>query len=185
MGYMTIQLKKIERGEQKKNKEWKKMMDKHHYLGSSGRIGAEIRYLIYKEGKRIGGINFSSPALKCKAREQWIGWNETTRQERLQEVINNARFLIIPGKKTKNLASQVLSQCAKQVPRDWKERYGREPLLMETFVDDRFDGASYKAANWIYVGDTKGRGKRDRKHEQKLSIKSVFVYPLVKKATKN
>ncbi len=175
---MKIELIKIERKNRERNREWEEMMDAHHYLGKTGLIGAEIRYFIGVEEEIVGGINFSSPAMRCRARDRWIGWDERTRKERLQEIINNARFLIIGSKTSPNLASQVLSLCSKQVPEDWEARYKLRPKLMETFVDDRFDGASYKASNWIYVGDTVGRGRRDQKHEKKLSVKGVYVYPL-------
>jgi Domain of unknown function (DUF4338)/Transposase Tn5 dimerisation domain/Transposase DNA-binding len=180
---MKLILQKIGQKERAENKAWEEMMDEYHYLGSTGLIGAEIRYFIRVDDEIVGGINFSSPAMRCRARDRWIGWDETTRKERLQEIINNARFLLIGSKTLPNLASQVLSLSSKQVPRDWEARYKIQPKLMETFVDDRFDGASYKASNWIYVGDTIGRGRRDQKHEKKLSIKGVYVYPLASNST--
>jgi len=96
-------------------------------------------------------------------------------------IVNNARFLILPWVKSKNLASKILAGVAKQIQNDWLDRYGYRPVLLETFVERRrFRGTCYKAANWIHVGQTQGRGKLDRKHLNAVQIKDIFLYPLEK-----
>jgi len=158
---------------------WIKIMDKYHYLGSPKKIGAEIRYLIASEKGILGAMGFSFAAWHCKDRDEWVGWDKDTRIKHLQGIVNNSRFLILPQVKVKNLASKVLSMSSERIKRDWEEKYGKEVIMLETFVDKRFTGASYKAANWINVGQTKGRGKWDINHSNSLSIKHIYVYPLV------
>jgi hypothetical protein len=102
------------------------------------------------------------------------------REARLHLVVDNARFLILPGVRSPNLASWLLAECTRRIPADFEERYGYRPVLLETFVErERFTGACYKAAGWKYVGDTKGRGKLDREHQHALPVKRIFVRPLV------
>lgn len=112
----------------------------------------------------------------------YLDWLDgTKRAENLYLVVNNSRFLILPWVKSKNLASKILSLCAKQLPADWQEVYGYKPVLLETFVEkERFAGTCYKAANWAFVGSTQGRGKLDKLHEHKLPVKDIYLYPLDK-----
>ena len=108
-----------------------------------------------------------------------IGWDARAREARLHLVVGNARFLILPHVRVANLASWILSRAARRLRPDWIAAYGYAPLLLETFVErGRFSGASYRAANWLCVGRTKGRGKLDRKHERALPVKDVYLYPL-------
>lgn len=113
------------------------------------------------------------------ARDSWIGWTDAERVHNLQLVVNNARFLILPWVRARYLASKILSLSARQLPADWEQLYGYRPLLFETVVDAQFRGTSYRAANWIYLGETRGRGRMDRKHEAHArSVKRIYVYPL-------
>ena len=113
-------------------------------------------------------------------RDRWIGWSDSQRKHNLQKIISNSRFLIFPWVKVKNLASSVLSLAVRTVPDDWQICYGYRPVVMETLVDKgRFAGTCYKAANWIYVGTTTGRGRMDRNHARHgQSPKDIYVYPL-------
>jgi hypothetical protein len=113
-------------------------------------------------------------------RDRWIGWADDQRKVNLQKITNNSRFLILPWVKVKNLASTALSLAVKSVADDWKDAYGYRPVLMETLVDQkRFKGTCYKAANWIHVGKTTGRGRMDRDHSrQGAAVKEIYVYPL-------
>ena len=111
-------------------------MNRYHYLGAGPLCGAQLRYLIRRgTGEWLGGLAFSAAAWQVKARDQWIGWSAAARRQHLQRVIANSRFLILPHWRVRNLASQVLSLALRQVARDWPERYGYEPLLVETFVE--------------------------------------------------
>ena len=113
-------------------------------------------------------------------REHWIGWSEQQRRRNLQYIVNNSRFLILPWVRIRGLASKILSRCARQLPADWQNHYGYRPLLLETLVDaTRFRGTCYRAANWIALGRTQGRGRMDRHHvAHGRAPKEVYVYPL-------
>jgi hypothetical protein len=164
---------------------WYEYMDRYHYLGYRLPFGAQLRYFI-KSGVsqvRLGCLQFSSPAWKMAARDRWIGWSDEERKRNLQKIINNSRFLIFPWVQVKNLASSVLAVAVKRVADDWCECYGIRPVLMETLVDQsQFKGTCYKAANWLHVGETTGRGRMDRQNKRKgMAVKDVFIYPLSKK----
>lgn len=143
--------------------------------------GAQVRYLIDSPSGYLCAIGFSAAAWKVGPRDSWIGWSAERRVQNLHLVVDNSRFLILPWVQCKHLASKILSLCAKRLPVDWQDIYGYRPVLMETFVEkDRFAGTCYKAANWIHVGSTQGRGKLDRFKEYKLPVKDIYLYPLDK-----
>jgi hypothetical protein len=155
------------------------LVDKYHYLGYRPLPGAQLRYLIRNGETVIGAIGFGGAAWKVASRDLWIGWDGDTRERQLSGVLNNTRFLILPWIKVKNLASRILSLSVKQLKTDMLIRYGYSPVLLETFVDtERFEGTCYRAANWIKVGRTTGRGRGDRFHKAKIPVKDVYVYPL-------
>lgn len=162
---------------------WYEYIDRYHYLGYQLPFGAQLRYFI-QSGKRhaviLGCLQFSSPAWKMAPRDEWIQWTDEQRKSNLQKIINNSRFLIFPWVKVKNLASSVLALAVKTVPDDWQSCYGYRPVLMETLVDQkRFKGTCYKAANWVHVGATTGRGRMDRENKRKgMAVKKIYVYPL-------
>jgi len=161
---------------------WNELMERYHYLGYTPLPGAQIRYFIHSSTGLLGAIGFSAAAWKVAPRDTWIGWSASVQKQNLHLIVNNSRFLILPWVKSKNLASHVLSLCAQQLPHDWQQTYGYTPVLMETFVEkDRFAGTCYKAANWVYVGVTKGRGKLDRLKEYALPIKDIYLFPLNKR----
>ncbi|EQD28587.1 hypothetical protein B2A_14869, partial [mine drainage metagenome] len=113
--------------------------------------------------------------------DQFIGWTEQQRRNNMHLIVNNARFLILPWVQSKGLASKILGRIARQLPTDWQQRYGYRPVLLESFVQsDRFRGTSYKAANWIHVGQTAGRGKLDVTHQYALPVKDIWLYPLLR-----
>ena len=152
----------------------------HHYLGYTPLAGAQRRYLIHTDRHGVLAVlAFAAAAWKCAPRDRHIGWNPATRAQRLQLVVGNARFLILPHVRVPNLASTILARAARTLPADWQASYGYRPVLLETFVEhDRFTAASYRAANWIHVGHTQGRGKLDRHHQRALPVKDVYLYPL-------
>lgn len=164
---------------------WREYIERYHYLGYTQLPGAQIRYFIYAEDQLVALLSFSAAAWKTAPRDQFIGWNCVQRIKNLNYIINNSRFLILPWIRSANLASKILSLSAQQLPRDWLELYAYQPVLLETFVDfQRFAGGCYKAANWIHVGKTTGRGKLDRNHQATIPEKSIWLYPLVKKFKK-
>jgi len=160
--------------------QWKKLVATHHYLGYRPLCGAQVRYLIACEHGYVGALGFSAAALYLKARERWIGWSHPARQCHLPKVVANSRFVIARGVRVNNLASKVLGMAQKRLPEDWTQAYGYKPLLLETYVESkRFAATCYRAANWIYVGRTRGRGRQDREHRHNKPIKDIYLYPLV------
>jgi hypothetical protein len=153
----------------------------HHYLGAGTMAGAQLRYLARSGGEVVGAFGFGASAWLVAGRDRFIGWSDTSRRANLHRVVNNNRFLIPPWVHAPNLASRLLSLVARRIAADWHSRYGYSPVLLETFVElERFRGTCYRAANWIEVGTTKGRGKLEKSHRQILPLKSVLVYPLHK-----
>ena len=158
---------------------WWSMMQAHHPLGAGPLCGAQLRYLVACEAGFLGGLSFSAPAWRLAPRDTWIGWNDSTRQAELSKVVANSRFLILPGIRVANLASHVLSLALSRLANDWWSRYSITPVLVETFVDRScYRGTCYRAANWILLGQTQGRGRQDRSHSAQGTIKDIWVYPL-------
>ena len=177
-----VELIRIGSRESKVSRLWKALMQRYHYLGAGPLCGAQMRYLIKSSSHGwLGGMAFSGAAWRLHARDRWIGWSDEARRSHLGKVVCNSRFFILPQVKVPNLASRVLSLCVKRVPRDWFERYGFEPVLLETFVErGRFFGTCYRAANWQYVGSSRGRGRQDRDRSCSVAVKDVYLFPLVK-----
>jgi len=161
---------------------WNEYVERHHVLGYKRPFGAHQRYFIEsKNGERLGCLLFASSAWALAERDQWIGWSERDRAQRLNWVVANTRFLIFPWVRVRNLASTALSLATGRIGRDWQERYGYAPVLLETFVDaERYRGTCYQAANWIRLGITAGRGRMDRHTQYLSSPKIIYVYPLVR-----
>lgn len=158
---------------------WNEYIERYHYLGHKPLPGAQLRYFIYAQNQLIALLGFGAAAWQTAPRDQLIGWSHDQRKKNLHLIINNARFLILPWVQSKNLASMILSKAAKRVPDDWQEQYNYRPVLLETFVEKpRFEGTCYKAANWQYLGQTKGRGKLGVSGKQSVPIKDLWVYPL-------
>ena len=143
---------------------WNLWIAGYHYVGFRPLVGRQKRYLIKSEKQGyLGALGFSASARRLGERDRWIGWDDATRARHLQKIVCNSRFLILPWVEVKNLASHVLALAARQVVRDWERAYGYAPVLLETCVDTRrFKGTCYRAANWIEVGKTAGRGRNDR-----------------------
>ncbi len=160
---------------------WNEYIDRYHYLGYKPLPGAQLRYFACSESRILALLGFGAAAWKTAPRDRFIGWRPSERERNLQLIVNNARFLILPWVESKNLASKLLAMAARQLPEDWHDRYAYRPVLLETFVDTgRFTGACYKAANWIHIGQTQGRGKLDRDRKADLPTKSIWLYPLSK-----
>lgn len=174
----AVTLKPV-RGGTADSRTWNAMMKAHHPLGDKPLCGAQIRYLIMggKHGV-LGGLAVSASAWRLSARDEWLGWSDAERGKNLDGIVCNSRFLILPTVHVKNLASHALGLLTQRIVSDWRERYGLWPWLMETFVDVSRPGTCYRAANWIEVGVTAGRGRQDSAHKAELPPKRVFLYPL-------
>jgi hypothetical protein len=166
------------------SRRWREQVERHHYLGCRVPFGAHLRYWVRTQDRELACLLWTSPAWKMQARDEWIGWSDEQRRGSLQWIVSNGRFLILPWVRVKGLASKILAISARQMPRDWETHYGPRPLLLETLVDaSRFRGTCYRAANWLYVGQTAGRGRMDREHKAHgQAVKDIYVYPLVRDA---
>jgi hypothetical protein len=173
----TVQVRLIRSGEKQI---WNRLMREHHYLGFQGWVGESLRYVAEWEGGWVALVGWCAAALKCAARDRWIGWPEVLQRQRLALVANNARFLILPGPRVANLASRVLGLTLKRLSWDWQQVHGHPVLLAESFVDpQRFSGTCYRAAGWIQVGQTRGYGRPAGGYRAHGEPKTVWVRPLV------
>jgi hypothetical protein len=160
---------------------WNEYIHRYHYLGHKPLPGAQLRYFVTIEQQIVAALGFGAAAWQIAPRDQFIGWNHVQRQQNLPLIVNNARFLIMPWVQSKNLASTILAMAARQLADDWEHQYNIRPVLLETFVDtERFTGTCYKAANWVHVGKTKGRGKLGPAGKQSVPIKDIWLYPLTR-----
>jgi hypothetical protein len=160
---------------------WNELMAREHPRGAGPLVGRQLRYLIASEHGWLGGLGFAAAALQLAARDRWIGWSVPQRRQHLHRVVGLARFLIRPSVRCQNLASRVLHLALARLPRDFQARYGDRPWLVETFVDvQQVAGTCFRAANWTYVGQTRGRGRQDRGRRQAETVKDLYVYPLAR-----
>jgi len=174
-----LELIEVRSGDDEHMRIWNELMLVEHPLHDCRMVGRQLRYLIGSAHGWLGAIGFGSSALYLQSRDEWIGWDEAQRSEQHERVINMTRYLIRESVRCENVASHVLGLCSRRVAKDFHTRYGVEPWLMETFVDrEQYAGTCFQAANWVCVGQTKGRGRNGGKKEGK-SIKDVYMYPLV------
>ena len=153
----------------------------HHYLGAPRLVGEHLEFLVLAQGRPIACFAWSSPPHKLNPRDHFIGWSQPARDHNRHLIAYNPRFLILPWVKVKHLASHLLGYMARVLPKEWQRVYGHEVCYLETFVDsERFAGTCYKAANWIVLGKTTGRGNNAPTYEQTRSIKEVLGLPLTR-----
>ena len=175
--YNNIDIELADTNEKKRL--WDSLVDAYHYLGCKHIVGVCLKYFIYLDDQIASCLGWGSAAWKVGCRDQFIGWSHEMRSQRLNSIANNTRFLILPWVRVLHFASKALSISAHCLAKDWKNRFQEELFLLETFVDrSRFRGTCYKAANWLYLGDTKGSGKKGTSYNHHGIIKSIFVYPL-------
>ncbi len=160
----------------------KSYIDQYHYLKFNRCISERMAYLVCSyDGKPLASLLFGSPAWSCRDRDEYIGWTKEDRRDNLIMMTNNSRFVIFPWVNVPHLASHILSIISKRISADWEQKYGHSICLLETFVEgDRFKGTCYKAANWIHVGKTTGRGRNGGHHNAIVPIKDIYLYPLSK-----
>ena len=155
------------------------LVAQHHYLGYCHPVGEHLKYIVFAEGRPIACMSWSSAPRHIGCRDRFIGWSADIRKKNLHLIAYNIRFLILRWVRVPYLASHILGRIAKVLPVDWQRVYNHRIYFLETFVDtERFKGTCYKAANWIYLGNTTGRGKNDQTHKANRSIKAVWGYPL-------
>ena len=152
-----------------------------HYLGWRGAVGEHAAYLVRDcKGRDLACLVFGAAAWKVQCRDRFIGWDHAIRQRRLNFIVNNHRFLILPGVRVAHLASHILGRIARRLSADWQIKYGHPVYMAETFVErDRFKGTCYRAANWQRIGQTQGRSRQDRYGAMRVPVKDIYVYPLI------
>jgi len=155
------------------------LMESHHYLGYEQPVGEHLKYLVWAQGRPIACLAWSSAPRHLGSRDRYIGWSAAARRANIGFVAYNTRFLILPWVTVPHMASHILSRMARRLSSDWERLYGHPLYFLETFVDpERFRGACYRAANWVLLGRTTGRGKDDQTGRPNRSIKVVLGYPL-------
>jgi hypothetical protein len=162
------------------SQEFKSLISQYHYLSFDMTVGENLKYLVYsRQGRLLACLLFGSAAWACAPRDQFIGWNAKSRRDHLIYTTNNTRFLILPWVKVPHLASHILGLIVRRITLDWQRKYNHPLYLLESFVEkERFKGTCYKAANWIYVGETTGRSRNDRYNNLQVPIKEIYLYPL-------
>jgi hypothetical protein len=158
------------------------LMEEHHYLGYEQPVGEHLKYLVWALGRPIACLAWSSAPRHLGSRDRYIGWSAEARRRNIRFVAYNTRFLILPWVRVEHLASHILSRMAGRISEDWQQLYGHPIYFLETFVDpERFRGTCYRAANWVVLGKTTGRGKDSISWQPNRSIKEVLGYPLTKR----
>jgi Druantia protein DruA/Transposase DNA-binding len=175
----SLRLRRIQNDRDPAHRIWNRLIAREHPLGRSPLVGAQLRYLVECAEGIVGAFGFGPAAFHLQCRDQWIGWSVQARNQNRPKVLGLARFLIRPGLSRPNLASECYGLALSQVAQDWEQRYGIKPVLLETYVDrDNHQGRSLAAANWRRLGESKGRGRDDRRRAQGKSIKDVWVFEL-------
>lgn len=177
--YQPLQLQLITASCERR--QFQQYLQRYHPLGYRVPYGAQLRYFVRSQQPAfpiLACLLFTSAAWTMAPRDAWIGWSNAARKTNLPLVVNNSRFLILPGVKIPHLASHVLALAARQLASDWQSHYGVRPVLLETLVDRPYTGTSYRAANWVFVGKTQGRGRMDRHHQASGTCKDILLFPL-------
>ena len=164
-----------------KERLWNSLLEEHHYLGYEQPVGEHLKYLVLGQGRPVACLAWSSAPRHLGSRDRYIGWSAEERLRNLRFLAYNTRFLILSWVKVEHLASHILGRMASRISADWQRIYGHPIYFLETFVDpERFRGTCYRAANWVVLGKTTGRGKQSNSHVPNRSIKEVLGYPLTK-----
>ena len=174
-----LEFRQVRRGSYEKL--FNSLIEHYHYLGYCHPVGEQLKYIVYAHRRPIACLAWSSAPRHIGSRDRFIGWSADGRRKHLHLLAYNARFLILPWVHVPHLASHILGRMARILADDWNRIYRHRIHYLETFVDKtRFAGTCYKAANWIYLGDTTGRGKNDHTYKPNRSIKAVWGYPLTR-----
>jgi hypothetical protein len=158
------------------------LMEEHHYLGYEQPVGEHLKYLVWAQGRPVACLALSSAPRHLGSRDRYIGWSAEARRRNIRFVAYNTRFLILPWVRVEHLASHILGRMAVRISADWQAMYGHPIYFLETFVDpERFRGTCYRAANWVLLGKTTGRGKQSNSYVPNRSIKEILGYQLTKR----
>jgi hypothetical protein len=158
------------------------LLEEHHYLGYEQPVGEHLKYLVWAQGRPVACLAWSSAPRHLGSRDRYLGWSAEARRRNIRFLTYNTRFLILPWVRVEHLASHILGRMAARISEDWQRMYGHPIYFLETFVDpERFRGTCYRAANWVLLGKTTGRGKQSNSYVPNRSIKEVLGYPLTKR----
>ena len=164
-----------------KERLWNSLLEQHHYLGYQQPVGEHLKYLVLGQGRPVACLAWSSAPRHLGSRDRYIGWSAEERRRNVRFLAYNTRFLILPWVQVEHLASHILGRMASRISADWQRIYGHPIYFLETFVDpERFRGTCYRAANWVVLGKTTGRGKQSNSYVPNRSIKEVLGYPLAR-----
>ena len=158
------------------------LMEEHHYLAYEQPVGEHLKYVVWAQGRPVACLAWSSAPRHLGSRDRYIGWGAEARRRNVRFLAYNTRFLILPWVRVEHLASHILGRMAARISADWQQVYGHPIYFLETFIDpERFRGTCYRAANWVLLGRTTGRGKQSNSYVPNRSIKEVLGYPLTPK----
>jgi Druantia protein DruA len=158
------------------------LLEQYHYLRYQQPVGEHAKYLVWAQGRPVACLAWSSAPRHLGSRDRYIGWSADARRRNIHFIAYNTRFLIVPWARIENLASHILGRMAARISEDWQQMYGHPIYFLETFVDpERFRGTCYRAANWVLLGKTTGRGKQSNSYVPNRSIKQILGYPLTKR----
>lgn len=155
------------------------LIETYHYLGYTQPVGEHLKCLVYAGPRPLACFSWSSAPRHLGPRDRFIGWSAEARRRNIRFIAYNSRFLILPWVEVRHLASHLLGRMARMLPREWDRVYGHPVHFAETFTDPtRFRGTCYRAANWVCLGRTTGRGKDDHTGRQNRPLKDVLGLPL-------
>jgi hypothetical protein len=158
------------------------LLEEHHYLGYTQPVGEHLKYLVYAGTRPVACFVWSSAPRHLGPRDRFIGWSAAARRRNIRFVAYNTRYLIVPWVEVRHLASHLLGRMMRRLSADWERVYGHPIYFAETFTDpSRYRGTCYRAANWVWLGQTTGRGKNDQTNRPNRSLKDVLGYPLTKR----
>jgi hypothetical protein len=158
------------------------LLEEHHYLGYEQPVGEHLKYLVWAQARPVACVACSSAPRHLGSRDRYIGWSAEARRQNIRFIAYNTRFLILPWVRVEHLASHILGRMAARISADWQRMYGHPIYFLETFVDpERFRGTCYRAANWVLLGETTGRGKQSNSYVPNRSMKQILGYPLTRR----
>jgi hypothetical protein len=155
------------------------LLQSHHYLGYSQPVGEHLKFMVYAGDRPVALFAWSSAPRHLGPRDRFIGWSAAARRQNIRGIAYNTRYLILPWVQVEHLASHLLGRMTRELSAAWQQVYGHPVYFAETFIDPtRFRGTCYRAANWIELGQTQGRGKDDQSHRPNRTLKTILGLPL-------
>jgi len=156
------------------------LLESHHYLGYTQPVGEQLKFTVYADSRPVALFAWSSAARHLGPRDRYLGWPPEVRRQKIRFLAYNTRYLILPWVQVPHLASHLLSRMTRMLSVEWEKVYGHPVYFAETFVDTtRHRGTCYRAANWVKLGRTQGRGKDDLTHRPNRTLKDILGLPLV------